>query len=381
MTTLSDYEMAARAYVEGVRAMFAPAALPEGERGAGGPAPAERLAEQAEQLAEFSAQLTEAAKRQVEDVDPAVRALASTQLLAKALTDLELSAYLYQAAVDEEEGQGVERLVGAERSAADLGDLEQRLALLLGEAEVHLRLAERGEVTPSDVPTARVELSNAVVDALALISERAARTGQTALTGLLGLGVSELAQAAGVVGLDIAEALGYGEKFSRLYTSFRDLAVQSYDSLLALLGRQLAQTAAQKVLDWLDKLKQGELFGQLLEKLFETQPTVEAVRQVVAESQAELDTLVVSIEGVDGLTERYRQQTELAGKILRALAFVGTLPLAVLPHPRVLLGAAYILVAAYVVLCGADYVDAPQLRLLNRVRGVRELVEANLSSA
>jgi hypothetical protein len=190
-----------------------------------------------------------------------------------------------------------------------------------------------------------------------------------------------LAQAAGVVGLDIAEALGYGEKFSRLYTSFRDLAVQSYDSLLALLGRQLAQTAAQKVLDWLDKLKQGELFGQLLEKLFETQPTVEAVRQVVAESQAELDTLVVSIEGVDGLTERYRQQTELAGKILRALAFVGTLPLAVLPHPRVLLGAAYILVAAYVVLCGADYVDAPQLRLLNRVRGVRELVEANLSSA
>jgi hypothetical protein len=147
------------------------------------------------------------------------------------------------------------------------------------------------------------------------------------------------------------------------------------------LGRQLAQTAAQKVLDWLDKLRQGELFGQMLERLFETQPTGQAVRQVVAESEAELDTFVDSIESVDGLNERYRQQTELAEKILRALAFVGTLPLAVLPHPKVLLGAAYILVTAYVILCGADYVDAPQLKLLNRVPGVRQLVEANLSSA
>ncbi len=381
MTTFVNYDRAARAYVEGVRALFTPATLPAGERGAGGPGLAEGLAGRAEELSSLSAELNAAAELQLADADPAVRTQASTQLLAKALTDLEISAYLYQAAADEEQGIGAEEVVGAERTLVDLRDLEDRLALLLGEAEFRLRVAERGEIAPSDVPSARVELSNAVVDALALISERAARTGQTALTGLLGLGVSELAQAAGVVGLDIANALGYGEKYSRLYTSFRDFAVQSYDSLLTLLGRQLAQTAAQKVLDWLDKLRQGELFGELLERLFETQPTGQVVRQVVAESQAELDTFVHSIESVDGLNERYRQQTELSEKILRALAFIGTLPLAVLPHPKVLLGAAYILVAAYVILCGADYVDAPQLKLLNRVPGVRQLVEASLSSA
>jgi hypothetical protein len=381
MTTFVDYDRAARAYVEGVRALFAPAALPASERSGGSSALAEGLAERAEGLSSLSVEFTAAAQAQLEDADPAVRAQASTQLLAKALTDLEISAYLYQAAADEEEGMGAEGVVGVERTLVDLRDLEDRLALLLGEAELLLRVAERGEIAPSDISSARLELSNAVVDALALISERAARTGQTALTGLMGLGVAELAQAAGVVGLDIADALGYGEKFSRLYTSFRDFAVQSYDSLLTLLGRQLAQTAAQKVLDWLDKLKQGALFGQLLERLFETQPTSRAVRQVVAESQAELDTFVSSIESVDGLNERYRQQTELTEKILRALAFIGTLPLSVLPQPKVLLGAAYILVAAYVILCGADYVDAPQLRLLNRVPGVRQLVEANLSAA
>jgi len=380
MTTTIDYGEAARAYVDGVRALFAPAVMLTGERGAGGPVLPEDLAEQAEQLSPLSAELTQAAAAQLTEEDPTVRAQASTRLLAKALTDLQISAYLFQAAVDEEEGITPDVVRGAEGTALDLADLEGHLALLLGEVEIQPKAAERGEVRPTDVPTARVELSNAAVDALALISERAARTGQAALTGLLGMGVADIAKAAGVVGLDIAKALGYGEKFSRLYNACRGFAIQSYDSLLALLGRQLAQTAAKEVLDWLDKLKEGELFGNLLEQLYQTGPTGQTLRELVAESQADLGEFVSSIDGVDGLNERYQQQTALAEKILRALAFVSTLPLAVLPQPKVLLGAAYILLAAYVILCGADYVDAPQLRLLNRVPGVRQVVESNLSA-
>ncbi len=98
------------------------------------------------------------------------------------------------------------------------------------------------------------------MDALTLISERAARTGQTALGSLLGLGMAEVVQAAGVVGKDIAEMLGQGARIGRLYDAFRRLAIQSYDSVFVLLGRQLAGVAARSVLDWLDRLRQGEVF-------------------------------------------------------------------------------------------------------------------------
>ncbi len=378
MSTADEYERAAHAYVEALRALVTSEVMPAGQRGADEAAPAEALADQADTLTTLSSELTQAAEKELHAEDAQARARASTRLLAKALTDLEVSAYLLQAAEDEESGIEPSAMRGAERGEVRLADLEDCLQLLVGEAEAQFRSAGRGEVTPTDVPTARVELSNAVVDALALISERATRTGQTTLARLLGLGVSELAQAASVVGLDIADALGYGEKVSRLYNSFRDFAVQSYDSLLALLGKQLAQTGAQKVLDWLDKLKQGELFGDLLERLYETGPTAQELQEVVTESEAELDGFITSIDRVDGLTDRYQQQTELVEKILRAVAFIGTLPLAVLPHPKILLAAAYILLAAYTILCGADYVDAPQLRLLNRVPGVRQVVEGQL---
>jgi hypothetical protein len=381
MSASTRYIQASNAYVEGIRSLFAAAAAPTRERKAGELAPAPDLAQQAEQLIAFSEQLTQAAQAQLDDPDEAVRAQASTRLLAKALTDWEVSAYLLQAAQDEEQGVSSGLANEAESGDSWLGISEERLQLLLGEGEVQRQLAQRDEVAPTDLPSARVELSNAVVDALALISERAARTGQSALGGLLGLGMAEVLQAAGLVGQDIAEALGQGEKVSRLYNAFRDLAVQSYDSLLVLLGRQLAGAAAKRVLDWLEKLGQGQLFAQLLEELYQTALTFESLRSVVEGSQADLSRYVSCIESVDKLNERYRLQAELGAKLLRAMAFLGTLPLAVLPHPKLLLAAAYIVLVAYAVLCGADYVDAPQLRVLNRVRGLRQIVEGDLASA
>jgi hypothetical protein len=42
------------------------------------------------------------------------------------------------------------------------------------------------------------------------------------------------------------------------------------------------------------------------------------------------------------------------------------------------MAAAYLVVSAYVILAGADYVDAPRLKILNRVPGVRTVVVADL---
>ncbi len=135
------------------------------------------------------------------------------------------------------------------------------------------------------------------------------------------------------------------------------------------------------MLQWLDNLREGKLFGELLEKLYETEQTGQDLSRLVADSQAKLEEFVVAIEGVDGLDTAYGQQIKLADKLHQGLRFLGSVPVAALPQGRVLLAAAYIVLGAYVVLAGADYVDAQRLRLLDRVPGVRQVVERNLASA
>jgi len=132
------------------------------------------------------------------------------------------------------------------------------------------------------------------------------------------------------------------------------------------------------VLDWVDELQKGKLFGELLEKLYETGATGQALGKLVGDSQADLEQFVAAIESVDELDVACEKQMSLADKLLRGLKFLGGLPAAVLPQGMVLMAAAYIILGAYVVLSAADFVDAQRLKLLNRVPGVRQVVEANL---
>jgi hypothetical protein len=375
----STYQAAALAYADGVRVLFAPSGVLTGERGGLGPASPGELAEHAERLAPLSTELTQAAAARLTDADPAVRAQASTQLLAKALTDLEISAHLLQAAEDEEDGLAWTGGEGTERSAGGLGATDERLNLLLGEGEAVPTAVERGEQPPRNVRAARVMLSDSIADALDLISERASKSGQAALGGLLGLGVAQVAQAAGVVGLDIARSLGQAEKVTRLYNLFRDFAVKAYDSLIALLGEQLAQTAAQKVVEWFEEVKEGEQFGKLLEQLYETQRTGQELGQLVAQSPADVDKFAAATQRVDGLEASFAQQIDLSGKLLQGLKYLSFVPAAALPQGRLLMAVAYIVLGAYVVWAGGDYVDARRLERLDRVPGVRQVVEGHLA--
>jgi hypothetical protein len=377
----STYQATAQAYADGVRVLFAPSGAPTGERGGWGPASPGELAEQAERLAPLSAELTQAASARLTDADPAVRARASTQLLAKALTDLEIGLYLLQAAEDEEHRIAWVGGPGTERSRGGLGATVERLDLLLGEGEAVPAAVERGEQPPRNVRAARVVLSDAIVDALDLVSERASKTGQAALSGLLGLGGAEVAQAAGAVGMDLAQALGQADKVTQLYNLFRDFAVKAYDSLVALLGQQLAQTAAQRVVEWFEEFKEGEQFARLLERLYETDQTRRDLSRLVAESRANLESFTAAIQRVDGLDAAFGQQADLAEKLLRGLKVLALIPAAALPQGRLLMAAAYVVLGAYVVLAGGDYVDARRLERLGRVPGVRQVVEGQLVAA
>jgi len=376
----SGYAKTAAAYVDGVRVLFATSGAPAGERGGRGPVSYEELAAKAEELAPVSEQLTQEAGAQLADEDPMARIQGATSLMAKALTDLQVSAYLLQAAVDQEEEYGFAGGdTGRERGRSSLGPDDELLNLVLGESQAIAPATDRGTGPPGSLPAARGALSHAVQDAIDLISSRAGRLGQSALGGLVGMGAAELASAAGMVGMDIAEALGQAEAVTRLYELFRSYVTSAVESLIALVGRPTIEATTNQALEWIGKLGEGELLGQHLQRLYETDRTVAELGQDIAASQAGLDQFVAAIQDVDRLDGAFHQQIKLAEKLLKGLRFVGSVATAALPASKLLQAGIYMILGVYVVAAGADYVDAPHLRLLDRVPGVRQVVEKRLA--
>jgi hypothetical protein len=376
----NGYVETVRAYADGVRVLLAPAGLEAGERGRRGPASYTDLAAQAENLLPISEQLTREAAARLDGAQPAVRTETEATLLAKALTDLEVGSALLEAAQDEETAREWggertrERRVGSGRAA------EPYLEILLGERE-ETTPPHRGATEPRNLPAAQLELVERSGDALSLISAHVAGTSKTALGGLVGLGMVELASAVAVVGKDVAKALGQAENATRLYQLFQGFLLRAYDSIAALLGPQVLEMVKDRIEEWAEKIKEGEPIGRLLERLYETKETKEELKARITSSEVELDRFTAALAAVEGLSEAFRQKTSLVDKILPKMKWLTMIPAAVLPHGRLLLAATYVVLSGYVMLVGADYVDAPRLQRLGRVPGVRLVVEANLAPA
>jgi hypothetical protein len=180
------------------------------------------------------------------------------------------------------------------------------------------------------------------------------------------------------LGLNVAELLGQAEKVSHLYDLFLNFIGKIHDAILALVGESLMQKAGQKVVEWVSEVKNGKYFPDILESLYQTDPTKGELKILISDSQATLDKYTSAIEAVGGLKDGYGSQVELADRLLKGLKLMGPLP--VLPQAKLILAGIYIVLAGYVVLAGADYVDSPRLKWLDRVAGVRRTVEGSLQT-
>jgi hypothetical protein len=379
MSPSEPYLEAARAYADGVRVLFTPSGQESGERGGRGPESYSDLAAHAERLAPLSAQVTEEITGRLSEAIPEERMEVETALLAKALTDLEVSSYLLQAAQDDESEAEFAGERHTERSVSSLGTAEPYLKLLLSEEKLDPSLGERMTRVPRNMDAARAELTLQSGDALAVITERAGNSGKVALEGLIDLGEGEIARAIGVIGQDIAKALGRAEKVARLFNLFRDFLVKAYESLKALLGPTVTKVVGDRVKSWVEEIMGDVTVDAMLEKLYETQRTRVELRPLIQETDAPIETYVTAIEQVGGLNNAFRKQTDLVGRILIMLQFLTRVPTAVLPQAKLLLAAVYVLMGGYVILVGGDYVDARSLEKLDRVPGVRRVVEMNLA--
>jgi hypothetical protein len=380
MPSTNSYLDAAREYADGVRVLFAPVGAPTGERGGVGPVSPQDLAAQAEKLLEVSAKVTvEAENRLATETEDAAKAQTSTQLLAKAVTDLEISSHLLNAAGDEEGKIAWTKSSGTARSVSSRQNIEELLGIMVEESAPTPKVTSRG-VSSVGKREAQQLLTQSVEGTLFLISTRVGKTGQSAFAGLLGIGVGEVGKAAGYVGMNLATALGQAEKLSWLYKLVRDFAVRAYDSVVALLGPTLSQIAGKKVMEWIDEIKEAKFFSGQVEKYYQIAQTQDALTKLIASSEAEDAKFLDASQKVDQLGEQFGKQLAVIDKLLTGLRYFGGIPAAMLPSGPLLLAGVYIALCGYVVFAGADYVDAPQYQLLHRVSGVREVVETNLGA-
>ena len=395
------YVDSVRAYTEGVRGFFAPGPAPEVEAGrerfgAGpGTVSVAELTRRAEVLAPLSAELTDAAAARLEAAEVDARLQAPVSLLAKALTDLEVSRALLRVVEEEAPGaaapvatprpRGAEAERGAEalRGAAVTrpAHLELTLQLLLEETPAGAQALERGVELPKTLPAARAALAGNAETTLLLIRDRAANAGWEALGGIAGMGLSELAQAASLAGRGVAELLGQGANLHRLVELVHSFLGEAIRSLQALLGPAVTQAVGGQVADWLKDAVTEKKFTRLVEKLYETEATGKALRALVKQSPADLEAFVAALQAVEALELAYRRQVELVGKLLKALKALRAPLSAALPQGALVFVAVYMLVGGYVVLAGGDYVDAEKLARIDRVPGVRKGIEMKLVQA
>ena len=358
-------------YVGAVRTLLTPPGV-QNERGGKGPVSAREIESRAEEVLRLSDDLTRAERVALADNDPTVRVMASQRLLAKAATELEISAYLNAAGKDEAEGTKFSAQRLDDRSSRTIGQVDEYLNVLAGKPVA--KGLQRGAAVPPNLDVARTQLTTVACDACDLIAQRASETGKEAFNGLLGVGLAEIGQAVGTIASAVAGSLGVGEGLSRLYTLCRDFVRKMYDSILALIGDELAKLIGDKVVSWVKEAKDKHLFADWLITAYGVENIKQAVATRIAASSAELSRFSDTNDRLDDLAGHFGRDMELTKKLIKGLGYLKFVPGLGGPEGLLFRGAAYVLVLGWALADGADYLDAGKMDLIDRIPGVAALI-------
>ncbi|MDH7484909.1 MAG: hypothetical protein QHJ81_01385 [Anaerolineae bacterium] len=340
-------------------------------RGVRPPSSAE-VAARSEALLARNADVTQAWAEKLRSDDILARQVAEVRLLAACTADLALADDLVNLS------RGKPRLTARGRYGPSLSQDLLKLLTMSDEEVVRQALTPRRVrgVTRAAGPAAD-RLKETVNTTLDHLLEGTADTGQRAIEGLLLMDAALLLEAVRIVGGDIAEKLGEG--FSRLMQSAVRYILAAYDKVTLLLGAEKMAEIRKQILAWIEDLKEGELFPDLVERLFQTEALKQEIAGWLAASSASDAVLGETRAAVEQLDTAFASKMELADKVISSLALVKLLPPAMTPVGRLVIAAIYLGLAGYVVFTGYDHVDSDRYRLIDRVAGVRQVAQEALA--
>lgn len=361
----------AAAYAAGVAAALIPPAATRG--------PAEALTVAPPDLLAASRGLGAAAQTGLAATDPLDMAAAEVQLLAGAALDLALAGHWAGPAAPQVRGYGAEpALAGPVLPAPDLFELQTIIAA--PEAYLVGGMAGRGlrslsaRRTPLAQPTA--QFADTAHAALAGIRADVVTAGGHAVEGLLLLDAALLREAIGVVGGDLAGKLGLD--LAGLSAKALSFLLAANDKILALVGLDAMSEARKQLERWLDQLRGGTLFPNLVSRILTTAAIEAEIKGWLAVYDGTGAGLLPARGEIDQLAGHFAAKMRVADKVTAGLALVKVVPPLMTPAGRVAVAAVYLGLLAYIVGSGYDHVDSDRIKLLDRVEGVRGISQRAL---
>jgi hypothetical protein len=116
-----------------------------------------------------------------------------------------------------------------------------------------------------------------------------------------------------------------------------------------------------------------------LETLYATQKLQSELTELVKNSAADLPKYTNAINAVEKLEQNHKSQLATVKKVLDfSKNLRNYTPIDKLSGVRSILVASYGLASAYIILYGADCLDSPNLTLVDLVKGIDQLVRAEL---
>jgi hypothetical protein len=368
----ASYEDAWRGYQDALGALYQDGSTALAERGDRSVRVGPGLEVRADAVIDRSGQLGSAAEAGLAADDLAVRELAELQLVAAAALDLLVADDLARA--DENAVAVAERSsVGPPRELFEILRTPQEagIAAVLGPDRTGERWGGSGD--------AREDVMTAVDAVLEDILDEAAKAGATLTVGLLEISVLPLKEAAAAAGHELLEQLG--DRISLMLRKAVALVVKAIEKLASVLGRDARDAAREEAVDWLDRLKKGEVLRALLTLLYEPKRIKADVREMVEGGPANEQVLREIAARLDELGVRFAKHRKAIDWLARGLAIVRGWLLSLQPWGPIALVSAHVTALGYVVYLGGDYSDwyrTGSSKRLDFVPGVRAIVRQGM---
>jgi hypothetical protein len=385
MPTPISFQEAWQAYQQALRDLYR---APEGvtavattDRGPG-EIYIERLKERSQAILNRAEAVRSTLEESLQTDDLSQRDLAALKLLAAAAYDLSAASDLLalEAAGPSEGGR-----VATDRSAAPI---PQELRLVL---EAPLDQGMRGLVQadraalPNTPGAAWDTLQKTVSTFLVNIPDDAAELGQTAMGGVVNLGLGPIQMAASLAAQEVLARVPEG--LSLVARRVAALAVEGLRKLRAALGEQHEQQVRETAAGWLKDLQeQRDTVTALLDRLYETQRLGEETKALIPVTPEDLPAARYNqaTQTLNELIERYAKTKSILINLMRVLSFVKAPLLGAVPWGPLALYTAYVGIMGYAVYSGGDYLDwyrTGDYTWLDRVQGLRTTVRQALSPA
>ncbi len=332
--------------------------------------------------------------------DPLETAAAEVQLLAGAALDLLVAERLAGP------GPGSRSLAAQERpldappldappldapplaSLNELAELRAMIeapqAYLVGAAAVQaaqMRVRPRPRTRALSGP--RTELPPAVHAALEAINDNAVTAGSAIVQGMFLIDFSTLRTALGMVGSDLTKELA--ADLVRVGSRALDFILIANEKILALTGLNAlaeAQKAAQKALGgWLDQLQSGAVFAKVAGRVLGTRAIETEVGNWLTAYQGSDDALNAARDQIGQLAGQYAAKARVVQKVNSGLSLVKLAPPVRTPVGSAALAVVYLGLLAYTLGSAYDHVDSDRIGLLDRVEGVRGVMQRALVQA